>query len=54
MSKLRLSILSIGIFLLASISMSDTVTSVRLSNETWDVEILTESLAVYAYRQAQI
>ena len=49
MSKLRLSILSIGIFLLASISMGDTVTSVRLNNETWDVEILTESLAVYAY-----
>lgn len=49
MSKLRLSILSIGIFLLASISMSDTLTSVRFNNEIWDVEILTESLAVYAY-----
>ena len=49
MSRLRFYILSIGVFLLATISMGDTPTTYRFSNEGWDVEILLESLAVYAY-----
>ncbi len=49
MSRWRFYILSIGVFLLATISMADTPTTYRFSNEGWDVEILIASLAVYAY-----
>ena len=42
-------ILCIGLFLLASTSMGDTPESIRLSNATWAVEILPQSLAVNAY-----
>ena len=49
MSKLRFHILSIGIFLWASIGMSDTLQSVRFSNAVWDVEIFPQSLAVNVY-----
>lgn len=49
MSKLLFYILSIGIFLWASIGMSDTLKSVRFSNAVWDVEIFPQSLAVNVY-----
>ena len=49
MSKLRFYILSIGVFLLASIGMSDTLESIRYSNTTWEIEIFPQSLAVNAY-----
>lgn len=45
MSRLRVYI-SIGIFLLASIGMSDTLERIRLSNNIWDIEIVPQSLAV--------
>ncbi len=41
--------LSIGMFLLTSIGMSDTLESVRFSNTVWDVEIFPQSLAVNVY-----
>ena len=41
--------LSIGMFLLTSIGMSDTLKSVRFSNAVWDVEIFPQSLAVNVY-----
>ena len=41
--------LFIGMFLLTSIGMSDTLESVRFSNAVWDVEIFPQSLAVNAY-----
>ena len=49
MSRLRLCILSIWIFLLTSIGMSDTLKSIRSSNDVWDVEIFLHSLAVNVY-----
>ena len=49
MCKLRFYILSIGVFLLAAIGMSATPETVRLSNTTWDIEIVPQSLAVNAY-----
>ena len=49
MSKLLFYILSIGIFLWASIGMNDTLKSVRFSNAVWDVEIFPQSLAVNVY-----
>ena len=41
--------LSIGMFLLTSIGMSDTPKSIRFSNDLWDVEIAPHSLAVNVY-----
>ena len=41
--------LFIGMFLLTSIGMSDTLESVRFNNAVWDVEIFPQSLAVNAY-----
>lgn len=50
MSKILFRIsLSIGMFLLTSIGMSDTLESVRFSNAVWDVEIFPQSLAVNVY-----
>lgn len=49
MLRLQYYILSIGIFLLSSMSMSDTVESIRFSNDVWDVEIVPHSLAVNVY-----
>ena len=54
MSRLRFYILSIGVFLLASLSMGDTLESIRhssttASGTTWTVEIFPQSLAVNAY-----
>ena len=59
MSRLQFYILSIGIFLLTSIGMSDTLQSirfsndvwdsVRFSNDAWDVEIFPQSLAMNVY-----
>ena len=59
MLRLQFYLLSIGIFLLASIGMSDTPKStrfsddvwdsIRFSNDTWDVEIFPQSLAMNAY-----
>ena len=49
MSRLRFYILSIGIFLLTSIGVSDTLESVRFSNAVWDVEIFPQSLAMNVY-----
>ena len=49
MFKLRFYILSIGIFLLASIGMSDTPERVHFGNNVWEVEIVPQSLAVNAY-----
>ena len=49
MSRLQFYILAIGIFLLASIGMSDTLQSIRFSNDVWDVEIVPHSLAVNVY-----
>ena len=56
MSKLRFYILSIGILLLASTAMSDTIETIFIkllacffSNATWDVEIFPQTLAVNAY-----
>ena len=41
--------LSIGMFLLTSIGMSDTPKSIRFSNDVWDVEIFPQSLAMNLY-----
>ena len=49
MSRLRFYILSIGMFLLTSIGVSDTLESVRFSSAVWDVEIFPQSLAVNVY-----
>ena len=50
MSKILFRIsLSIGMFLLTFIGMSDTLKSVRFSNAVWDVEIFPQSLAVNVY-----
>ncbi|MXV82731.1 hypothetical protein F4X88_08050 [Candidatus Poribacteria bacterium] len=50
MSKILFRIsLSIGMFLLTFIGMSDTLESVRFSNAVWDVEIFPQSLAVNVY-----
>ena len=49
MSKLLFYILSVGIFLWTSIGMSDTLQSIRFSNDMWDVEIVPHSLAVNVY-----
>ncbi len=49
MSRLRFYILSIGIFLLTSIGVSDTLQSVRFSNDMWGVEIVPHSLAMNVY-----
>ncbi len=49
MFKLRFSILSLGMFLLTSIGMSDTPKSIRFSNDVWDVEIFPQSLAMNLY-----
>ena len=49
MSRLQFYILSIGIFLLTSIGVSDTLQSIRFSNDIWDVEIFPHSLAVNVY-----
>ena len=49
MFKFRFSILSLGMFLLTSIGMSDTLESVRFSNDVWDVEIFPQSLAMNVY-----
>lgn len=46
---LRFYILSVGVFLLTSIGMSDTLESIRFSNAVWDVEIVPQSLAVNVY-----
>ena len=49
MSRLQFYILSIGMFLLTSIGVSDTLKSVRFSSAVWDVEIFPQSLAVNVY-----
>ena len=49
MSRLQFYILSIGIFLLTSIGVSDTLESIRFSNDIWDIEIVPQSLAVNVY-----
>ena len=49
MFRFQFYILSIGIFLLASIGMSITPEKIRLSNNIWDIEIVPQSLAVNAY-----
>ena len=49
MSKLQFYILSIGVFLLAAIGISDTPEKIRFSNAIWDIEIVPQSLAVNAY-----
>lgn len=49
MSRLQFYILSIGIFLLTSIGVSDTLQSIRFSNDMWDLEIVPQSLAVNIY-----
>lgn len=49
MSSLRFYILSVGIFLLTSIGVSDTLQRIRFSNDMWDVEIVPNSLAVNVY-----
>jgi len=49
LSRLQFYILSIGMFLLTSIGVSDTLQSIRFSNDVWDVEILPQTLAVNAY-----
>ena len=49
MSRLQFYILSIGMFLLTSIGVSDTLQSIRFSNDVWDVEIFPQSLAVNVY-----
>ena len=49
LSRLRFYILSMGMFLLTSIGVSDTLESVRFSNDVWDVEIFPQSLAVNVY-----
>jgi len=42
-------ILSIGIFLVTSIGVSDTLQNIRFSNDVWDVEIDPHSLALNVY-----
>ena len=49
MPRLRFYILSIGMFLLTSIGMSDTLESIRFSSAVWDVEIFPQSLAMNVY-----
>ena len=49
MPRLQFYILSIGIFLLTSIGVSDTLQSIRFSNDMWDVEIVPQSLAMNVY-----
>ena len=49
MSKLLFYVLSIGIFLLTSIGISDTLQSIRFSTDVWDAEIHLQSLAVNVY-----
>ena len=47
--RLQFYILSIGIFLLTSIGVSDTLQSIRFSNDVWDIEIVPQSLAMNVY-----
>ena len=49
LSKLRLYILSIGVFLLASIGLADTPERIHSSDTTWEIEVVPQSLAVTAY-----
>ena len=49
MFKFQSHILCIVLFFAAATSMSDTLESIRLSNTTWAVEIVPQSLAVTAY-----
>ena len=49
MPRLQFYILSIGIFLLTSIGVSNTLQSIRFSNDMWDVEIVPQSLAMNVY-----
>ena len=49
MLRLQFYLLSIVVFLLASIGVSDTLQSIRFSNDMWDVEIVPHSLAVNVY-----
>ncbi|MYC74788.1 hypothetical protein F4X10_03320 [Candidatus Poribacteria bacterium] len=49
MSRFQFYLLSIGIFLLPAIAMSDTLESLRFSNAVWDVEIFPQSLAMNVY-----
>ncbi len=49
MPRLQFYILSIGLFLLTSVGMSDTHETIRFSNDIWDVEIVPKSLAMNAY-----
>ncbi len=49
MPRLQFYILSIGLFLLTSVGMSDTHETIRFSNDIWDVEIVPQTLAVNAY-----
>ena len=49
MSRLQFYILSIGIFLLTSIGVSDTLQSIRFGSDVWDIEIVPQSLAMNVY-----
>ncbi|MCE2415973.1 hypothetical protein J4G07_18480 [Candidatus Poribacteria bacterium] len=49
MPRLQFYILSIGLFLLTSVGMSDTHKTLRFSNDIWDVEIVPKSLAMNVY-----
>ena len=49
MSGFRFYVLSIAIFLLAAIVMSDTPETVRLSNSAWAIDIAPQSIAANAY-----
>ena len=49
MLRLQFYLLSMGMFLLTSIGVSDTLESIRFSNDVWDVEIFPQSLAVNVY-----
>ena len=49
MPRLRFCVLSIGIFLLATIRIGATPETVRLSNSVWTVDIVPRSLAVKAH-----
>lgn len=49
MSRPLFYILSIGIFLVTSIGVSDTLQNIRFSNDVWDVEIDPHSLALNVY-----
>jgi len=47
--RLQFYILSIGIFLLTSIGVSDTLQSIRFGSDVWDIEIVPQSLAMNVY-----